>query len=126
MIVLSFVAHLPRSLTVLHLHPSYLSCCSSFFIILIIEDLFWQLLVFFISSYSVNNCNFDVLVRGDHSLSTLISSIYIPVMSFMTYIQKSNSFILAILCSLEKSNEVFDTSVWYIYISIPGPKPCIQ
>lgn len=125
----SYSLHSPRGMTLDYtLNPILLPILllSSFFIILIIEDLFWQLLVFFISSYSANNCNFDVLVRGDHSLSTLISSIYIPVMSFMTYIQKSNSFILAILCSLEKSNELFDASVWYIYISIPGPKPCIQ
>ena len=50
--------------TIAQLHPSYPSYCGSFFISLVVEGLFCQILVFLISRISVNSFNVGRPMRG--------------------------------------------------------------
>ena len=56
-------------LTILQLHSSYPSPYGSFFISLLVEDLFCYIPVSLINSCSVNCCNFGVPVRGSEGSS---------------------------------------------------------
>lgn len=54
-------------LTIWRIHPTYPSPCGSFFMSLIVEDLFWWVSDFFVYGYSTDSCDFDVSVRrGEH------------------------------------------------------------
>ena len=44
--------------------PSSPSCRGSIFMFLVVEDLFWWVLVFFLDGCSADGCDFGVLVRG--------------------------------------------------------------
>ena len=60
MIIFPFASHLPRDVG-LDLIPSYPSCCGSFLLPLVVENLFY---LFFGHSYFLNTCNSGVPIGG--------------------------------------------------------------
>ena len=66
-IILPFVARPPQGmvLTIQFFHPPTYPTFGSFFISLVIDDLFSSIPVFLINSCSANSCNFGVPVGGD-------------------------------------------------------------
>ena len=74
-----------KDLTILHFHLSFPSCCGSFFIFLVVEDLFCWILVVLISSCSVNiSCIFGVPMGDEFSVSLLHHLDHIHFISFIS------------------------------------------